>query len=211
MILTVPQILFVDRNNPSAYIFSAISLQKYWSFALFFWSFWLYQLPTTSHAQQIPVGIKGFAEYVDIGMIDSLSKEIFFERGMAWLKANDFKVKSSNVVKDLHEWKIIVKGKTETYLAFVKDKEMKIGKFSYILSIHVKDGKYKCIINGIQYDSNYIPDLIGKDISEKQPFEDEKYVEDGFLAVWVFMQENVHKDMQTLLSSLKIQMLGLKR
>ncbi len=192
-------------------MFSAIFLRKHWCFPLLVCFCCLCYLPTTSKAQQIPVGIKGFAEYVDVGLIDSLSKEVFFERGMAWLKANNFKVKSSNIVKDLHEWKIIVKGKTETYQAFVKDKEMKIGKFSYILSIHVKDGKYKCIINGIQYDSNYIPDLMGKDISEKQPFEDEKYVEGGFLAVWTFMQENVHKDIQALLSSLKIQMLGLKR
>jgi hypothetical protein len=155
--------------------------------------------------------IKGFAEYVDIGMMDSLPKEVFFERGIAWLKASGFKVKSSNIVKDLHEWKIIVKGKTDIYQAFVKEREMKIGRFSYVLSIHAKDGKYKCIINSIQYASNYIPDLIGKDISEAQPFEDKKYVEDGFLEVWRFMQANVHKDMQKLLASLKIQMLGLNK
>lgn len=177
---------------------------------IFFTIFYFYVQPSCT-AQQIPMDIKGFAEYVDIGMIDSLPKEVFFERGIAWLKASGFKVKSSNIVKDLHEWKIIVKGKTETYQAFVKDKEMKIGRFSYVLSIHAKDGKYKCIINSIQYDSNYIPDLIDKDISEVQPFEDKKYVEDGFLEVWRFMQANVHKDMQKLLASLKIQMLGLNK
>lgn len=210
MILTVLQILFVGRNNPATTTISAIFFRKHLNLCLLIIAFFLCQLPTST-AQQIPIGIKGFAEYVDIGMIDSLPKEVFFERGMAWLKANNFKVKSSNIVKDLHEWKIIVQGKTETYLAFVKDKEMKVGRFSYILSIHVKDGKYKCIINGINYDSNYIPDLIDKDVSESQPFEDEKYVKDGFLEVWRFMQSNVHKDMQKLLGSLKIQMLGLNK
>ncbi len=158
--------------------------------------------------QTIPTSIKGQAEYVDMSFVDSTNKEVLYERAIAFVKHYYGNIGKATQIKNPTEWIIVAKTKTEKYRYFFKEKDMKVGYFTYVLSIHCKDTKYKCIINEIQYDSNALPDLIGTDLSATQPFKSDKYVEDGFLQVWNFLQTNVSKDITKELANLRIFMLS---
>jgi hypothetical protein len=158
--------------------------------------------------QEIPVSVKGQAEFVDMSFVDSTNKEVLYERAMAFIKQNYDGIGKATQIKNQTEWIIVAKTKTEKYRYLFKGKDMKVGYFSYVFSIHCKDTKYKCIINEIQYDSNALPDLIGTDLSATQPFKSEKYVEDGFLQIWTFLRTNVTKDLLKELAELRIFMLS---
>jgi hypothetical protein len=140
--------------------------------------------------------------------VDSVSKEVLYERALQWLKDNYGGVGKATQIKNNREWTIIAKSKTEKYRYHFKGKDIKVGQFSYIFSIHCQEGKYKCIINEIQYDSNSIAELIGTDLSATQPFKDKKYVEDGFLQIWYFLRNSVRKDLTKDLANLRIYMLS---
>jgi hypothetical protein len=157
--------------------------------------------------QEIPTNIKGQAEWVDFSFVDSASKEILYARAMAWLQDTYGNVKKAEQIKTNSEWTIVAKTTTEKYRYHFKGKDMKIGHFSYIISIHCKDTKYKCIINEIQYDSNVFADLLGTDLSATQPFSP-KYEADGFVQIWKFLQLTVSKDLKKDLATLKIYMLN---
>lgn len=176
---------------------------------IFFVSFFslLFNLTFNSFGQEIPVNIKGQAEFGAVSFVDSTNKEVLYKRAMAWLEDNYSNVGKATQIKTNAEWTVIIKAKTEKYRYHFKGKDMKIGHFSYVLSIHCKDTKYKCIINEIQYDSNSLADLIGTDLSATQPFS-EKYLADGFLQIWNFLQINVSKDLKKDLATLQIYMLS---
>lgn len=156
--------------------------------------------------QEIPKNMKQQAEYVDLVFVDSTTKEILFEKVMAWLSKNYSAVGKATKIKNQTEWTVIAKIKTEKYRYRFKGKDMKIGSFNYIISIHCKDTKYKCLINEIQYDSNALPDLLGTDLAEVMPFKSEKYVEEGYMQVWNFLRTNVDKEIKENITALRIFM-----
>jgi hypothetical protein len=156
--------------------------------------------------QEIPKNMKQQAEYVDLVFVDSTTKELLFNKVMAWLSKNYSSIGKATKIKNPTEWIIVAKIKTEKYHYRFNGKDIKIGYFSYILSIHCKDTKYKCLINEIQYDSNALPDLLGTDLGEAMPFKSEKYVEEGYMQVWNFLRTNVDKEIKENLASLRIFM-----
>jgi hypothetical protein len=156
--------------------------------------------------QEIPKNMKEQAEYVDLVFVDSTTKELLFDKVMAWLSKNYSSVGKATKIKNQTEWIIIAKMKTDKYRYRFKGKDIKVGSFSYIISIHCKDTKYKCLINEIQYDSNALPDLLGTDLSETMPFKSEKYVEEGYMQVWNFLRINVDKEIKENIASLRIFM-----
>jgi hypothetical protein len=160
-------------------------------------------VPTT----EIPTNINGQAEFVDMAFVDSISKEVLHQRAMQWLKDTYGNPKKADKVQNSREIILIAKAKTEQYRYHFKGKDMKVGQFSYIFSIHCQEGKYKCIVNEIQYQSNAIAELIGADLAAEQPFKDQKYVEDGFLQIWYFLRKSVQKDILKDLQTLKLYML----
>ncbi len=166
-----------------------------------------FNLAFNSFGQEIPVNIKSQAEFIGISFVDSTNKEVLYKRAMTWLSDNYSNVGKATQIKTNAEWTVIIKAKTEKYRYHFKGKDMKIGHFSYVLSIHCKDTKYKCIINEIQYDSNSLANLIGTDLSATQPFS-EKYLADGFLQIWNFLQVSVSKDLKKDLTTLQIYMLS---
>ncbi len=173
----------------------------------YFWVGWGF---TTLHGQDIPKNIKQQAEYVNLVFVDSTSKEILFDKAMAWLANEYSSVGKATKIKNQTEWVIVVKLNTEKYRYRFKGKDTKIGHFTYILSIHCKDTKYKCLINEIQYASNALPDLLGTDLGEAQPFKADEYLTEGYLQVWNFLRNNIDKEIKETMLALKLFMLKNK-
>jgi hypothetical protein len=164
----------------------------------------LFALHPRAYGQDIPKNIKQQAEYVDLVFVDSTNKETLFTKALAWLSSRYTAVGKATKIKNQTEWIIVVKLKTEKYRYRFKGKDTKVGHFTYILSIHCKDTKYKCLINEVQYDSDALPDVLGTDLAEAQPFQSEKYVQEGYLQLWQFLRNNIDRELKENMGALRI-------
>ena len=154
-------------------------------------------------AQQIPLNHQGYAEYVEVGYIDTLTKEQMLENARAWFKDTYSRHKKTHLTESNHELILAGVSASQPFDYSKGSLVVRNLSFSYTISVHCKNGKYKCIINEIHYNSTRVPGLKkGVDLANNNPFESPKAAKE-YEQLWKDFRRQTDQEIRMLLKSLR--------
>jgi hypothetical protein len=117
----------------------------------------------------IPKNNLGFAEYSEVIIIDSISKNDLYLSALDWMSKTYKSGKNVIQITDKEGGMIIGKAATQTLIYNNMGAKKDGGYFSYTISIYFKDYKYKYVIDNITYVKGEMALKPGADLAEKFP------------------------------------------
>lgn len=178
--------------------------------------FILFAIPAFSQVQDsvaIPKNGIGLAEYSDVIAVDSISKNDLFVSALEWMNKTYKSGKNVIQTADKEGGMIIGKAITQTLIYNNMGIKNDGGYFSYIISIYVKDNKYKYVIENITYNKGEMLLTPGADLAENFPHNWTGLIGKNKQTrrEWKSFQKQADKEFRILIEDLKIHMNNIKK
>jgi hypothetical protein len=161
----------------------------------------------------IPINEKGLAEYTEVVIIDSISKNDIYINALEWV--NKIFVSGKSVIQTTDKEGGIIIGKANTQTLTWTNIGIKKsgGYFSYVLSIYCKDNKYKYIIDNITHHKGDVMLPDAGDLGEKYPqaWTNSIVSKKQIAREWKSLQKQADNELKYIISDLKKNMAESKK
>lgn len=147
--------------------------------------------------------ITGIVTFIDIGHVDSLSKDELYSRALSWLGNNYNSAKTIIQTEDKIGGLIIAKPLFKMYSVGMFGEEFYNGNVvKYTIAIHVKDSKYKLVISNFILETQTLTATVpAKGNTENFTFS---------LKYWDKVRLECIKNSEAIIKSLKADMVKVK-